>query len=101
VDLSSLSPQQAAELGRRLGPMLGYLVKLTDRMQKCGWDSTDRVYARAWQARDALHEVCVRLHYASCGPGHAGNPGPEPAPPTELPRWAGPPPEEPGGSEGA
>jgi len=67
VDLSSLTPEQAAELDRRLGPMLGYLTRLTNRMQKRGWNSTDRVYARAWEARDALHEVCVRLHYASCG----------------------------------
>ena len=95
VDLTDLTPGQAAELADRLRPMLGYLTRLTNRMQQRGWDANDAAYRAAWRARDELHELCVRLRYAGCGPGRAGNP----APPAHRP----PRPWEPGGSgrEGA
>ena len=84
MDLSSLTPQQTADLANRLAPMLGYLTRLTDRMQKRGWKSSDPAYVAAWAARDAVHELHVRVRYASCGPGTAGKPssapGQEPRP---------------------
>ena len=93
MDLSDLTPQQAAELAGRLQPMLGFLTRLTNRMQKRGWRASDAAYQAAWHARDGLHELCVRLRYAGCGPGRAGNPS-LPAPPPDRP----PRPWEPGGS---
>jgi hypothetical protein len=92
VDLSDLTPRQADALARQLQPMLGYLTRLTDRMQTRGWKAHDPAYHKA---RDALHELLVRVRYARCGPGRAGNPSePAPAPPGERP----PRPWEPGGS---
>jgi hypothetical protein len=61
VDLNDLTPRQAGELANRLQPMLGYLTRLTDRMQKRGWRAGDPVYrsARAgristWQTTTAI-----------------------------------------------
>jgi hypothetical protein len=39
-------------------------------LQKRAWRANDPAYATAWKARDALHELMVRLHYQACG-----NPG--------------------------
>jgi hypothetical protein len=98
VDLADLTPKQAADLADRLGPMLGYLTRLTNRMQQRGWDANDTAYLAAWRARDELHELCVRLRYAGRGPGRAGNPAPPTGPTDRSPR-----PWEPGGGgrEGA
>ena len=94
MELSDLTPEQAGDLANRLQPMLGYLTRLTNRMQKRGWKAQDPVYLAAWEARDALHELLVRVRYASCGPGRAGKPSePPPAPTGERP----PRPWEPGG----
>ena len=78
VDLSSLTPDQAKALANRLQPMLGYMARLTDRMLKSAWCAHDPAYVAAWKARDAMHELLVRLRYASCAPGCAGKPGPAP-----------------------
>ena len=75
MDTPDLSPEQAAALAAKLSLMLGYLVRLTDRMQKQGWRSDDTTYRAAWRARDELHEVCVRLRYQA-----VGNPGMSPPP---------------------
>ena len=75
MDTSDLTPQQAAALAEKLAPMLGYLVRLTNRMQRRGWNADDASYRAAWRARDELHELCVRLRY------HAGgSPGITPPP---------------------
>ena len=70
MDLSDLTREQAEAINRRLGPTLGYLTRLTDRMQKRAWTFSDPTYVAARKAHDALHEMCVRLHYQSIG-----NPG--------------------------
>ena len=67
MELSDLSPEQARELAERLSPMLGYLTRLTNRMQQRGWRADDPAYRAAWAARDALHELTVRLHYRGRG----------------------------------
>ncbi len=41
--------------------------------QKRGWKAHDPVYVAAWVARDALHELLVRVRYQACGnPGGKG-----------------------------
>ena len=47
VDLSHLTPQQAQELSARIVPELGYLVRLTSRMQQRGWKADDPAYVAA------------------------------------------------------
>lgn len=77
MDTTDLTPEQAADLARRLSPMLGYLVRLTDRMQKRGWSPDDAAYRSAWRARDELHDLCVRLRYHAVGsPGITPPPRP-------------------------
>jgi hypothetical protein len=70
VELSDLTPQQASSLADRLVPTLGYLTRLTNRMQQQGWKANDPAYLAAWKARDALHELTVHLHYQSRGNGY-------------------------------
>ena len=70
MELSDLTPQQAHALAERLMPALGYLTRLTNRMQQRGWRADDPAYLAAWRSRDALHELTVRLHYVK-----QGNPG--------------------------
>ena len=70
MDLSDLTPHQARDLANRLQPMLGYLTRLTNRMQHRGWAANDEAYRAAWNARDGLHDLMVRLRYRS-----HGNPG--------------------------
>ena len=67
-------------MAKRLRPTLGYLTRLTGRMQQKGWRRDDPAYAAAQKARDALHALTVQLHYLSLGPGHAGNPMPTDSP---------------------
>ena len=67
MDLSDLTPQQAHELAQHLRLTLGYLVRLTNRMQQRGWSAADPAYAAASKARDAVHELCVHLHYRGTG----------------------------------
>ena len=70
MDPSDLTPAEASTLAERLAPMLGFMMRLTDRMQKRGWRANDPVYVAAWEARDAMHELPVRVRYQACG-----NPG--------------------------
>jgi hypothetical protein len=49
VELSNLTPQQAQALAARLAPSLGYLVRLTNRMQQAGWRADDPAYVVAWR----------------------------------------------------
>jgi hypothetical protein len=74
VDLSDLTPAEANALAERLAPMLGYMVRLTNRMQKLAWQAHDPVYRAVWEARDAMHELTVRVRYQACGnAGGRGN----------------------------
>ena len=78
MKLTDLTPDQARDLATRLSRQLGYLTRLTNRMQQCAWQASDPAYQAAWKARDALHELCVRLHYQSNGRNNRqrGTPGP-------------------------
>ena len=51
MDLSEVTPEQAKALDARLRPALGYLVRLTNRMQQRGWRASDPAYQAAWAAR--------------------------------------------------
>jgi len=44
VELSDLTPRQAQALAARLAPSLGYLVRLTNRMQQAGWRADDAAH---------------------------------------------------------
>jgi hypothetical protein len=78
VDASKLTPRQGEQLAETVGPMLGYVYRLAQRMQKMGWHPDDPLYVAAWESYYALHALHVHARYASCHPGTAGKPSEAP-----------------------
>jgi hypothetical protein len=64
-----LTRDQSKLVDNRLRPMLGYLNKMLDRMHTVGFLPDDKLLRLVVEARDAMHGLCVELHYASCGHG--------------------------------
>jgi hypothetical protein len=65
----NLTREQAAAVGESIGPMLGYLVRLRQRMDKVGFLPGDPLYVLVRDAEDKLHRLSVELHYRSCAGG--------------------------------
>jgi hypothetical protein len=61
VDSSQLTAAQADDLAERIGPMLGYVGRLCDRMQKRGWLGSDPLYVDARAAEDKLRRLQLAL----------------------------------------
>ena len=78
MDASKLTPQQGEKLAETIGPMLGYVYRLAQRMQSMGWKSDDPLYVAAWESYNALHALHVHARYASCHPGTGGKPSEAP-----------------------
>jgi hypothetical protein len=66
MDSGTIERWQAAKLLKTLRPMLGYLYRLRERMDKVGFISSDPLYRRVCRAYDSLHALTVELHYLSC-----------------------------------
>jgi hypothetical protein len=62
---SQLQPDHAKIIAKSIWPMLNYLVRLRERMEKT-FPPTDPVYLDVCKAYDAMHALNVRLHYLSC-----------------------------------
>lgn len=69
MDSSQLTPRQARELHRRLTEMLGFLNRLLRRMEQRGFPQRDPLYLASVDARDKLHDLCVKVHLLSCEGG--------------------------------
>lgn len=69
MDSSQLTPRQARELHGRLSAMLGFLNRLLRRMEQRGFPQADPLYLAAVDARDRLHDLCVKTHLLSCEGG--------------------------------
>jgi hypothetical protein len=65
----NLTRSQFAAVAKSVGPMLGYLVRLRQRMDKVGFVPGDALYRLVRDAEDKLHHLSVELHYRSCGGG--------------------------------
>jgi hypothetical protein len=67
--------EQAEAIRKEIGPMLGYLNRLKDRMNKV-FARDDSLFDEVIDAADALHRLNVSIHYLSCGQaaGHAFQP---------------------------
>jgi hypothetical protein len=59
VDSTDVTASQADSLADRVGPMLGYLTRLRDRMQKRAWTASDPLYIDMREAREAMHRLHV------------------------------------------
>ena len=56
---------QADALANRVGPMLGYLTRLRERMQQRAWAASDPLYAEVIAAREAMHRLHLTLRELS------------------------------------
>lgn len=66
MDSNQLTTEQARELHGRLSEMLGFLNRLLARMEQRGFPQSDPVYRKGTEARNSLHDLCVRVHLLSC-----------------------------------
>lgn len=67
ADKQITSPQ-AEQLGEQIGPMMNYLLRVRNRMDKAGLHR-DELYELVDQAFDRLHHLNVALHYRAIGHG--------------------------------
>jgi hypothetical protein len=58
--------EQNDALMAQLRPMRPYLGRLQKRMEKVGFLPDDQSLKLVTQARDAMHDLSVDLHYESC-----------------------------------
>jgi hypothetical protein len=56
----------AEKVHQYLGPTVGYLHRLRERMEKVGFVPSDRLYERVTEAYNAMHALSMHLHYISC-----------------------------------
>jgi hypothetical protein len=71
----NLTREQAAAVSAKIGPMLGYLVRLRQRIDKVGFLPGDPLYVLVRDAENKLHHLSVELHYRSCESGVGKVPG--------------------------
>jgi hypothetical protein len=64
-----LKPWQAKLICAALGPTVGYLYRLRARMEKRRFPPADKLPRLTVTAYEALHALCIELHYLSCEGG--------------------------------
>jgi hypothetical protein len=69
MERHDLTKSQAQAIHDAIGPTLGYLFRLRQRMDKRGFSPSDPLYQLVVNAYDALHPLTVELHYLSCKEG--------------------------------
>jgi hypothetical protein len=73
MDSNALKRWQIIALQKAVAPMLAYLCKLRERMQRVGFLPQDPLYQVVERAYDAVQSLSVKLHYLGCDHG-TGNP---------------------------
>jgi hypothetical protein len=71
VDSLSLTTAQASKLMEQVGHRLRYVGRLRRRMELMGFPPDDPMYLAATRAFNALQELHILGHYASCTSGVA------------------------------
>jgi hypothetical protein len=64
-----LTREQAAALGEKIGPKVGYVARLRERMTKVEFPLVDPLYRSVREAEIALRDLAGKLHYMSCAGG--------------------------------
>jgi hypothetical protein len=68
--LDKLTPEQAQKNHDAIGPTLGYLARLLERMDRMNLRLRDqKLYGLVRAAEGAIHSLSVEWHYQSCGYG--------------------------------
>lgn len=66
MDSRDLEAWQADNMLRQLLPALKYLGAMQRRMERRGFKPDDKLYRDTCTAYEAMHRLCVELHYLSC-----------------------------------
>ncbi len=66
MNSGALERWQIAKLQKSVAPMLRYLYKLKDRMQRVGFLPQDPLYQSVERAYNSVHSLSVKLHYLGC-----------------------------------
>ena len=69
MDSRSLRRDQAEQLQRQISRHLRYLMRLRERMEKCGFPPHDRLYMATHRAAQAMQDLHVESLYAHCEHG--------------------------------
>jgi hypothetical protein len=77
-----IQPAQAAAIRKIVWPMLGYLTRLQQRMEKVGFTLNDPLYQSVKKARESVFDLSMDLHYLSCTGGVGRVPSSQRAPET-------------------
>jgi hypothetical protein len=73
MDSNDLTKQQAEQLLAKVRPMLNYLKRLKDRMERRGFPKEDKLFRLVARIHDDMHHLSVTLHYLKCdGVGRTG-----------------------------
>lgn len=65
MDSDDITCAQAARIRTHTGPVLGYLLRLRERMDHRGFWNQDPFYKKVADACEAMHSLNVELHYMS------------------------------------
>ena len=68
-DSEDLTIDQAKAIRQSLQGSLSFLNRLQRRMEKAGFPAYDPLFLRVQKAYDAMHALCVDLHYRSRSSG--------------------------------
>ncbi len=69
MNRDDLTHEQAGKLNDVIGPQMGYLFRLRERMTKMGFLADDKLYQLVDKAYGAAHCLFIELHYMSCQGG--------------------------------
>jgi hypothetical protein len=70
---SDLTPGQLAALKAQVGRQLAYLNRLCDRMNRRGFAPSDNLFQASLNARNAVQDLHVTIHYAGVKHGVAAD----------------------------
>jgi hypothetical protein len=60
---------QAEKIKKAIRPTLRYLTLMREQMERKGFAPADKLFQLVCQARDAMQDLSVELHYLSCQGG--------------------------------
>jgi hypothetical protein len=69
MNADDLTPEQVQRLDDAIRRQLGYLTRLVQRMERRGWEPSDRVFRATVDAQRARYKLSVHLHYAAVRDG--------------------------------
>lgn len=69
MDSRTIKPEHARQIADKVGEMLGYLSRLSARMDKTGWPPDDKLRQLVSRAWEAVHALRIETHYLSCKSG--------------------------------